>query len=164
MEEERIELIKLQAMLDATSKIFKALCDGYNFSYMGLNFGEKSNIKEEEYLIWDIHISRTDKEYIKYINESIIEISDIESRVKENVFWSLEHLKTFNKIPEVFNNEFSYRHLVDLLDEFVKKLNSIIKRWDAKCFEYDIYAGERRVLVITEVNKIIILDILNDLH
>ena len=160
--EEDKNLIELQAMLYTSDAIFKALSDGYNHAYLGLKFGE--NLKETEYLIWDIHLSRSDDEYIEYINEAKTKIDNVETRIRENIFWSLEHLRIFNKIPLVFANQYNLKFLEGLLEEIVEKLKAIIVNWNSIVYEYDIYIGERRVLVIEDDNKVIVLDIFNSLH
>jgi len=152
-------------MLYTTDAIFKALSDGYNPTYLRLNFGDSYELKESDYLVWDLDDLRTESDYIEFINKHKTKIIDARTRIKENLFWSVEHLKTFNKIPEVFDSTYNYDFLDKYIKEVAEKINNVISTWDYYySYELDIYAGQRRVLIIKGSEKTLILDIINDIH
>jgi hypothetical protein len=161
MQEEYLKSKLIENSTSLLTDFFNVISDGYNPVLISVTIDLAKSIENEEIFIYETHSWIGTR---RYYEESILptktDINFIEKRINENFQWCLEHLVCFNQVPTLFESEYHYNNLKNLLKKVEEQTVMFLENWNANGTEYLIDTRDgsvERVLVIHSQNKTMVI-------
>jgi len=136
---------------------FQVISDGYNQTSISTTIKLNGNLDERNYFVLPSHLGGSNEDYFKTVMRTRKEIDSVESRIKENFSWCLDHLTTFTQVPTLFESKFHVDNLKTLIQGVQDQTIKVVSPWFPQVSEYSI-GSERRILIFHGTGKSMVLE------
>jgi hypothetical protein len=168
MQEDYLKSKLIENSTSLLTDFFNVISDGYNPALISVTIDLTKNIKNEEIFIYKTINWIGTKEYCEgSILPTKTNINFIKKRINENFQWCLEHVVGFSQVPKLFESEYHYNNLKNLVKKVEGQIIMFLENWNPNGTEYLIDTGDgslERVLVIHSQNKTIVIKFGNYIH
>lgn len=167
-EAELIRIKLLENSIRLLSDFMSVLSDGYNPTILDVKVSIDKKLKDQDRFIFSSPNNLgTESFFLDKIQPTKKDITNIKERINENFSWCLNHLATFNNVPDIFSSSYHIENLSQLVEKVKMHIFDLTDLWDIISYEYlvDTKDGSLvRVLFIHSDNKSLILDFGNYIH